>query len=196
MNTIHPETANDNGTSHIQELMAKHGGHGAVEQNAAIDAEGWLYIVQQQRAGIERECKEKGIPLDEGRMAKAEAIVLAGLVSVVDDRLTYVHSQRDIATVYSVNGNCECEDYIQQRVPLGLCKHRIAARLYRRALQATAPVEPAPAPAATTSEHVAPFVEVQAEVYVKIGGHKTKFVVKAGSAEACSAEIERLLAAY
>ena len=195
MHTIHHTDANGNGVSHITDLMAKHGGHGATEQNAAMDKEGWLYIVQQQRAAIERECQEKGIELDESRMAKAEAIVLAGLISIVDDKVTYVHSQRDIATGYTVNGNCECQDYQQDRAPLGLCKHRIAARLYRRALQAAAPVEPAPAPVKTT-EHVAPFVEVAADVYVKIGGHKVKFVVKAASAEACSQEVERLLSAY
>ena len=75
------------------------------------------------------------LPECHGRVEKAVAIVLAGDVELLPDGHARVASQCQGSTVYHlVNGTCDCPDFA--RAPSSWCKHRIAAGIQRRALQA------------------------------------------------------------
>lgn len=75
------------------------------------------------------------LPACHGRIDKAVQLVLHGDVELRPDGHARVASQCQGTTVYHlVNGTCECRDYPQ--APSGWCKHRIAAGILRRAMQA------------------------------------------------------------
>ena len=75
------------------------------------------------------------LPECNGRVEKAVAIVLAGDVELLADGHARVASQCQGTTVYRmVNGTCDCPDF--PRAPASWCKHRIAAGIQRRAMQA------------------------------------------------------------
>ena len=92
------------------------------------------------------------LPECHGRVDKAVAIVLQGDVELLPDGHARVASQCQGSTVYRiVNGTCDCPDF--PRAPSSWCKHRIAAGIQRRVMQAvqvaltssTAPAQPAAA---------------------------------------------------
>ena len=75
------------------------------------------------------------LPECNGRVEKAVAIVLQGDVELLPDGHARVASQCQGRTVYHlVNGTCDCPDF--SRAPSSWCKHRIAAGIQRRAMQA------------------------------------------------------------
>ena len=79
------------------------------------------------------------LPECNGRVEKAVAIVLAGDVELLADGHARVASQCQGTTVYRlVNGMCDCPDFA--RAPSSWCKHRIAAGIQRRAMQAVSDV--------------------------------------------------------
>src|SRR6266699_186963 len=87
------------------------------------------------------------------RIDKAVALVLNGLVEIVDGKCR-VASQTNGKTIYhQVNGTCSCQDFTQGKAPNGFCKHRLAHGLYRRAMELVQGQEPVleaqPAPAET-----------------------------------------------
>jgi hypothetical protein len=94
----------------------------------------------------------QALPDSNGRIDKAQQLVLDGSVEVLDDHTARVTSQRDGETVYYVvNGTCQCRDF--PNAPQLLCKHRIARGIAVRAraiakelgdVQATA-ISPQPA---------------------------------------------------
>jgi hypothetical protein len=115
------------------------------------------------------------LPECNGRVEKAVAIVLQGDVELLADGHARVASQCQGTTVYHlVNGTCDCPDFA--RAPSSWCKHRIAAGIQRRALQAvqtqaavaTVPaVVPLAAVAAVAQEHI---VELHGKRFVTFAG--------------------------
>ena len=115
------------------------------------------------------------LPESSGRVEKAVAIVLAGDVELLPDGHARVASQCNGTTVYRVvNGTCECRDF--PHAPASWCKHRIAAGIHRRALQAVqtpAAVASVPAVVTLTSapalapEHI---VELHGKRFVTFAG--------------------------
>jgi hypothetical protein len=74
------------------------------------------------------------LPHSNGRVDKAQQLVLDGAVEVLDDHTARVTSQRDGETVYYVvNGTCQCRDF--PNAPHLMCKHRIARGIAVRAVQ-------------------------------------------------------------
>lgn len=72
------------------------------------------------------------LPEANGRIEKAVAIVHAGDIELLPDGKAKVASQSNGTTKYFVvNGACECPDY--PKTPQGMCKHRIAYGIYKRA---------------------------------------------------------------
>lgn len=72
------------------------------------------------------------LPECNGRVDKAVAIVLAGDVELLPEGKAQVASQSNGTTKYFVvNGACECPDF--PKAPQGMCKHRIAYGIYKRA---------------------------------------------------------------
>jgi hypothetical protein len=75
------------------------------------------------------------LPECNGRVGKAVVLVLGGDVELLPDGKAKVASQSNGTTSYRiVNGTCDCKDY--EQTPSHWCKHRIAAGLQKRALQA------------------------------------------------------------
>src|SRR5262245_19534480 len=129
------------------------------------------------------------LPACNGRVDKAVAIVLAGDVELLSDGKAKVASQSNGTTQYFVvNGSCECRDF--PKAPQGMCKHRIAYGIHKRALalakqklvqldgartgQAEAPSQPAPAqPPAPT----APLPEAPVSITLKATLHGYEVLV-------------------
>src|SRR5262249_24681063 len=73
------------------------------------------------------------LPECNGRVEKAAAIVLNGDVELLPDGKAKVASQSNGTTTYFVvNGSCECRDF--PKAPQGMCKHRIAYGIHKRAM--------------------------------------------------------------
>ena len=82
----------------------------------------------------------EALPLANGRIEKAVAIVLSGGVTLHPDGHAVVQSQGRPHTSYSVNGTCGCPDMAD--APGQWCKHRIAAALLKRTQKALTGVTP------------------------------------------------------
>ena len=75
------------------------------------------------------------LPANTSRIEKAVMLCLNGHIEVVDGKYR-VASQVDGKTVYRlVNGSCGCVDFTSGKAPQGFCKHRLAANIYRRAVE-------------------------------------------------------------
>jgi hypothetical protein len=74
------------------------------------------------------------LPENTSRIALAVELVLAGDVHLHADGTAHVASSADPSKVYVVNGACDCQDF--SRAPASFCKHRLAARIERQALEA------------------------------------------------------------
>src|ERR671937_3168262 len=87
------------------------------------------------------------LPECNGRIEKAVAIVLNGDVDVLHDGTARVASQSNGQTLYHiVHGHCDCKDY--PNAPQGLCTHRLAHAIAKRAYPlAKAKLEAASQPA-------------------------------------------------
>jgi hypothetical protein len=66
-----------------------------------------------------------------GRLERATSLVLSGAVWLEDDGHTCHVRASNGQGWYAVNGHCRCTDHT--KAPNGLCKHRLAHGLYRRA---------------------------------------------------------------
>jgi hypothetical protein len=98
----------------------------------AVDA-----VVTTAKAKLPPECGS--------RIDRARELVLAGHVELCEDGTARVTSQTDGQTTYLlVNGTCSCEDF--PHAPEGLCKHRAAARIARRAIRVATQGAPEPPP--------------------------------------------------
>jgi hypothetical protein len=96
-----------------------------------------------------------------GRLERATALVLGGGVFVEEDGSTQVRCTHGW---YSVNGACPCPDH--RRALDGLCKHRLAKAIYRRASEVQQ--EPQPQPSAVLNDAPAPLPEAPASVNVHL----------------------------
>jgi hypothetical protein len=123
------------------------------------------------------------LPECNGRVEKAVAIVLAGDVELLPDGKAKVASQSNGTTKYFVvNGACECLDY--PKAPQGMCKHRIAYGIYKRAktlasekvkaLDTAQSQEPQPTPA----PHALPEAPASANVYIELAGRKVQVTLR------------------
>ena len=141
-------------------------------------APGFEHTTRQAfRAAVEQVAVRAKATLPEcnGRVEKAVQIVLAGDVDLLPDGHARVASQCQGSTVYHlVNGTCDCPDF--PRAPSSWCKHRIAAGIQRRAMQAVqtqATVALAPAVVTLTSapavapEHI---VELHGKRFITFAG--------------------------
>jgi hypothetical protein len=108
-----------------------------------------------------------------GRLERATALVLSGGVFVEEDGSTQVRCTNGW---YSVNGHCPCPDHA--RAQDGLCKHRLAKGLYRRAselLQA-----PQPQPSTVLADAPAPLPEAPASVnvHLELAGRQVQLTLR------------------
>jgi hypothetical protein len=97
-----------------------------------------------------------------GRIQRATALVLGGGVFVEEDGGTT--QVRCTNGFYTVNGHCPCPDH--RRALDGLCKHRLAKGLYRRASELLQ--EPQPQPSTVLADAPAPLPEAPASVNVHL----------------------------
>ena len=127
---------------------------GATTYNApAMDAG------QRFRCAISQatEAARKRFPHSNDRIERAYALVTEGKVVLHPQSKTATVTSSDGTKAYTVNGHCDCPD--APRAPEGVCKHKLAALILRKALtlvkeltQATAPVTVTPQPLDTEEE--------------------------------------------
>lgn len=94
---------------------------------ATVSAESVRRLVQQ---GSERR------PDLATRLEKAAMIVLFRTVALdgPEEHLYHVESESQPGRYYTVNGACDCRDYMH-RAPGGYCKHKLAVALVERATE-------------------------------------------------------------
>jgi len=138
------------------------------------------------------------LPECHGRVDKAVQIVLAGDVELLADGHARVASQCQGNTQYRiVNGTCDCPDFA--RVPSSWCKHRIAAGIQRRALQAvqvaptssTVPTQPA-----VTHHSALPKAPASANCHVMIAGRQVQVTLRDTDETRLLERLTALLAQY
>ena len=138
------------------------------------------------------------LPECNGRVEKAVAIVLQGDVELLPDGHARVASQCQGTTQYRiVNGTCDCPDFV--RAPASWCKHRIAAGIQRRAMQAvqgapTSSTAPTPSSAAATSP--LPEAPASANCHVTIAGRQVQVTLRDTDETRLLARLTSLLAQY
>jgi hypothetical protein len=123
-----------------------------------------------------------------GRLERATALVLDGGVFIEEDGSTQVRCTNGW---YSVNGHCPCPDH--GRALDGLCKHRLAKALYRRAselLQA-----PQPQPSAALNDAPAPLPEAPASVnvHLELAGRQVQLTLRDTDESRLLARLEAIL---
>jgi hypothetical protein len=109
-----------------------------------------------------------------GRLERATALVLDGGVFVEDDGCTT--QVRCTNGYYTVNGHCPCPDHA--RAQDGLCKHRLAKGLYRRASELVR--APQPQPGAVLTDTPAPLPEAPASVnvHLELAGRQVQLTLR------------------
>lgn len=155
---------------------------------------------QAFRAAVDQvAAKAKAVlPECNGRVEKAVAIVLAGDVELLPDGHARVASQCQGSTVYHlVNGTCDCPDFA--RAPASWCKHRIAAGIQQRAMQAvqtTTAVAPVPTPPAAAVTHPLPEAPASANCHVTIAGRQVQVTLRDTDEARLLERLTALLAQY
>ena len=138
------------------------------------------------------------LPECHGRVEKAVAIVLAGDVELLADGHARVASQCQGTAVYHlVNGTCDCPDFA--RAPSSWCKHRIAAGIQRRAMQAvqtTPAVTIARAQPAAAESHPLPEAPASANCHVTIAGRQVQVTLRDTDETRLLRRLTTLLAQY
>lgn len=127
------------------------------------------------------------LPESAGRIDKAVALVLNGEVTLGEGNTATVGSLSDVMTTYEVRvGYCSCKDF--EQAPGGLCKHRLAAAMQRRAqellpqtVQAAGPLPEAPA---------------SVNCHVTIAGRQVQVTLRDSDETRLLARLEALLARY
>jgi hypothetical protein len=122
------------------------------------------------------------------RLGECEALVLHRHVWLDDDGRHAQVLSADGQTWYLVNGNCTCLEAPQ--APEGLCAHRLAVGLYRRASELLhsqgQPEASAPAPAL-------PEAPASVNVRLAIGGTDVQWTLRDQCEERLAERLERLL---
>jgi hypothetical protein len=138
------------------------------------------------------------LPECNGRVEKAVAIVLNGDVELLADGHARVASQCQGTTVYHlVNGTCDCPDF--PMAPSSWCKHRIAAGIQRRAMQAVqgAPTShAAPALPAAADHSALPEAPASANCHVTIAGRQVQVTLRDTDETRLLSRLTTLLALY
>jgi hypothetical protein len=125
-------------------------------------------------------------------LERAHALVIHRHVFPTDDGRHAQVLSSDGARWYPVNGHCTCMD--ATRAPQGLCKHRLAFGLYRRASELLASSTcgvAAPAQGAALPEAPA-----SVNVRVKVGGHECQWTLRDTDEARLAGRLEALLTRY
>jgi len=132
------------------------------------------------------------LPECNGRVEKAVAIVLAGDVELLPDGHARVASQCQGTTQYHiVNGTCDCPDFA--RAPSSWCKHRIAAGIQRRAMQA---VQTTTVPTPPAARDGLPEAPASANCHVTIAGRQVQVTLRDTDEGRLLTRLTALLAQY
>jgi hypothetical protein len=123
-----------------------------------------------------------------GRLERATALVLGGGVFVEEDGSTQVRCTNGW---YSVNGHCPCPDH--SRALDGLCKHRLAKALYRRASEML--LEPPPQVSTALDDTPAPLPEAPASVnvHLELAGRQVQLTLRDSDEGRLLARLEAVL---
>jgi hypothetical protein len=128
------------------------------------------------------------LPEANGRVEKAEQMVLSGDVELMADGKARVASQSNGQTTYHIaNGTCDCPDF--PRAPHGQCKHKIARGIF---LRATAIVKAK----VDTHTQALPEAPASANVRIMIDGREVQVTLRDTHEGQLMARMARLLATY
>jgi hypothetical protein len=149
------------------------------------------------------------LPACNGRIDSAVKIVLAGDVELLPAGGARVASRSDASVHYhTVNGHCDCKDY--PRAPEGLCSHRLAYGIARRAAELvpqSTPVETEELVRDTAQPvcysgapgaHTPPLGEApcSVNVHVSIGGRQVQVTLRGHDELEVLTRLEAVLARY
>jgi hypothetical protein len=93
-----------------------------------------------------------------------------------------------------VNGTCDCPDFA--RAPSSWCKHRIAAGIQRRAMQAVSTSTALPPPPAAAQAHPLPEAPASANCHVTIAGRQVQVTLRDTDEARLLTRLTALLAQY
>lgn len=129
-----------------------------------------------------------------GHIQRATALVLQGAVHVEEDGKHALVRSSDGQSYYHVNGHCTCMG--APHAPEGLCKHRIALMLYRRAgdLMREGLHDAPPAPTPRAKEPRCPEAEFSCSFTGTIGGVSVILTARGASFEQFSANVQAVRA--
>lgn len=134
------------------------------------------------------------LPECHSRVDKAVALVLAGDVQLLPDGEALVASQCDAGRMYHVNGTCECRDYVQ--APSGWCKHRIAAGIQLRAVQAVSTCTAVSTQSAAAVHSNLPEAPASVNCHVTIAGRQVQVTLRDTDETRLLTRLTALLALY
>lgn len=127
------------------------------------------------------------LPDSASRIDKAVALVLNGEVTLREGTTATVGSLSDVMTTYEVRvGYCSCKDFDQ--APGGLCKHRLAAAMQRRAQELMPPTAPTAGPL--------PEAPASVNCHVTIAGRQVQVTLRDSDETRLLARLEAVLARY
>lgn len=135
------------------------------------------------------------LPECHSRIDKAVALVLQGDVELLPDGHARVASQCQGTTVYHLtNGACDCRDY--EHAPAHWCKHRIAAGIQRRAMQAVSTCTAVSTQFAAAAHHALPEAPASANCHVTIAGRQVQVTLRDTDETRLLSRLTALLALY
>jgi len=142
------------------------------------------------------------LPQCTGRIDSAVKLVLAGDVKLMPGGGARVASRSDAQVTYhTVNGHCDCKDF--PRAPEGLCAHRLAYGIMRRASELvpqTPPVErePSAAPVRLPAAPAAalPEAPASANCHITIAGRQVQLTLRDTDEDRLLQRLQAVLARY
>jgi hypothetical protein len=129
-----------------------------------------------------------------GHLERAHALVRHGHVFPTDDGRHAQVLSSDGERWYPVNGHCTCMD--ATKAPQGLCKHRLAFALYRRASELLhASPRPLPPGAGSTPAGL-PEAPASVNVRLLIAGHECQWTLRDAEETRLAERLEALLVRF